>query len=239
MAAFAEPLADLIFQFGREGPRTDARRISLGNPEHIAGTGRADTGTAGSGARNRVRAGDKGIGAMIDIKQHTLCAFEQDTLAIAARFVEPFPNRLGILQHAVGYFLQVIEQPLAVDGRFAEARPERVMVCAQPVKLRSQIIEMREIADPDRAAPDLVLIGRSDATPGRADLALAAGILAHCIQIPVDWQNQRAGFGNAEIVCVDGDALAFELLDLVAQMPGIKHHAVADDRQCPPHDAGR
>ena len=43
-----------------------------------------------------------------------------------------------------------------------------VMVGAQPVKLGLEMIEVRQIAHPDRAAADLVFIGRANAAPGRA-----------------------------------------------------------------------
>ena len=62
-------------------------------------------------------------------------------------------------------------QPLAVDRRLAEAGAQRVVVRAQAVELRLEIVEMGEVADADRAAADLVLVSRADAAPGGADLA--------------------------------------------------------------------
>ena len=109
MATFAKPLADLVVQLGREGAGTDAGRVSLGDTEDIAGTGWSDAGAASRRARNGIGAGDKGIGAVVNIQQHALRAFKQYALAVAPRFVEPFPDRLGILQYAVGDFLQIIE----------------------------------------------------------------------------------------------------------------------------------
>src|SRR3546814_3637522 len=41
------------------------------------------------------------------------------------------------------------------------------------------------------------------------------------------------------IVRRDGDALGGQLLYLRLQRPGIEHHAIADNRQRAPHDAGR
>ena len=60
---------------------------------------------------------------------------------------------------------------------------------AEAVELRAELAEMGEVADPDRAAADLVLISRADAAPGGADLAGAARILAQRVEIAVD----RAG----------------------------------------------
>jgi hypothetical protein len=35
------------------------------------------------------------------------------------------------------------------------------------------------------------------------------------------------------------NALCTQLCHLVAEMPGVEHHAIADDRQCPAHNARR
>ena len=216
MTAFAKPLADIVVQFGGERSGSDARGIGLGNSEYIAGAGWSDARTTRCGTGNRVRAGNKWIGAVIDIEQHALRAFEQYALAVAPRLVEAFPDRLGILQHRIGNFLQIIQQPLPVNRRLAKTGAQGIMMGAQPIELWSEVVEMGKIADPDRAPADLVFIGGADAAPGGADLALAAGVLAHGVEIAMDRQDQGAGFGNAEIVGVDGDALAFQLPDLVA-----------------------
>lgn len=91
---------------------------------------------------------------------------------------------------------------------------------AKPIELRLEIVEMRKIAHPDRATPDLVLVGRADPAPGRADLALARRGFAKGIEIAVHRQDERAIVGNREIVVIDAHALAFELLHLVAQRHG-------------------
>ena len=83
------------------------------------------------------------------------------------------PDRPGELQDEVGDLAEVALEPRAVDRRLAEAGAQRVVMGAQPVELRPELAEMGEVADPDRAAADLVLIGRADAAPGGADLALA------------------------------------------------------------------
>ena len=108
---------------------------------------------------------------------------------------------------------------------------------AKPVELRLQAVEMSQIAHADRAAADLVLIGRPDTATGRADLALARRRFAQHIQIAVNRQDQRAIVGNGEIIGIDDHALPFELGDFRLQRPRIKHHAIADDRQGAAHDA--
>src|SRR3546814_21147604 len=99
------------------------------------------------------------------------------------------------------------------------------------------MVEMRQVADADRAAADLVLIGRADAAPGGADLAGARRSFAQRYEVAVKGQDQRAIVGDGEIVGVDLDPLAAQLGDLVAQRPGIAEDDVADDRQRAGEDA--
>ena len=68
----------------------------------------------------------------------------------------------------------------------------------QPVELRPQIVKMRQIAHADRAATDLILVRRTDATARGADLARARGILAQPVEVAVQRQDQRAGVGDAQ-----------------------------------------
>ncbi len=173
---------------------------------------------------------------MIDVEQDALRALEQDTLAGLLGLVERHPHRLGIGEHDVGNLAKVAEQALAVDRRFAEAGAERIVVRAQPLDLRPQRVEMGEVAHADRAAADLVLVSRADAAARGADLAGARRVLAQTVEVTVEGQDQRAGLGDLEIVRRDGDALATQLGDLVAQMPRIEHHAIADHRQRAAHD---
>ena len=90
----------------------------------------------------------------------------------ALRLVERDPDRPGEAKHEFGDLAEVALQPGAVDRRLAEAGAKRVVMGAEAVDLRPEMAEMGEVADPDRAAPDLVLIGRADAAPRGADLAL-------------------------------------------------------------------
>ena len=113
-----------------------------------------------------------------------------------ARLVERHPHRLGELQHEIGDLAEVALEPGAVDAGLAEAGAQRVVMGADAVELRPELAEMGEVADPDRAAADLVLIGRADAAPGGADLAGARRILAQRVEIAVEGQDQRAGVGD-------------------------------------------
>jgi len=70
---------------------------------------------------------------MIDIEQHTLRAFKQNSIAAFACFVEPLPHGLGILQHRFCNLTQIPQQPFPVNRLFAKTGAQCVMVRAQPV----------------------------------------------------------------------------------------------------------
>ena len=102
---------------------------------------------------------------------------------------------------------------------------------AEAIEQRLQLAEVREVADADRAAADLVLIGGADAAPRRPDLARAAGILAQRIEVAVDGEDERAGLREHQDLRRDLHALFLDSLDLGLQRPRIEHDAVADDRR--------
>ena len=108
---------------------------------------------------------------------------------------------------------------------------------AEAVELRPELAEMGEVADPDRAAADLVLIGRADAAPGGADLAGAAASSRSASRSR--WKGRISGQVSA--ICRLSGVIATpcsrQLLDLGLQRPGIEHDAVADHRQRAADDA--
>ena len=93
----------------------------------------------------------------------------------------------------------------------------------------------------DRAAADLVLVGRADAALGGADLHPFAGRRFPVrVEFAMQREDQRDVFGDLEIVRRHLDALAAQLLDLLGEVIGVEHDAVADHRQfAGAHDARR
>ena len=81
MAPLAQTLAIGVFQLGRERAFTHPRRIGLDDAhdafERLGGEAGTGAGPAGRG----IGGGDKGIGAVIDIQQRALCAFEENGFA--------------------------------------------------------------------------------------------------------------------------------------------------------------
>ncbi len=154
--------------------------------------------------------------------------------------VEIVPDGPREGQHLRRDLGQLLFSAALSTGVRAEADPQRIVVGEQAFEPALDGIGIGQVADPDRAAADLVLISRADAAPGGADLQpVAEGILAHAVELAVDRQDQRGIVGDAQGLRRHLDALAAQPLDLVQQRPGIDHHAVADDRELArPDDAG-
>ena len=94
-----------------------------------------------------------------------------------------------------------------------------------------------EVHQPDRAPADLVLVGGADAALGRADAVRVA--LAMRVEFAIERQDQRDVLGDLEVVGLTSTPLRAHRLDLLGEMIGVEHDAVADDRELAgPHDAG-
>src|SRR5205085_12147711 len=112
---------------------------------------------------------DVRIGPVIDVVQPGLWALEQYPLALAPLAAEQRPDGVHEWQHLRGDTHEVVVDGSARYLGQAEAAPQRVVMCEQSVDLAAQAFEIGEIHQADRAAPDLVLVGRTDAALGRAD----------------------------------------------------------------------
>ena len=231
MAALPQLFAVGIVLFGGEGAAADAGRIRLDDAEHISDRIRPHAAAGRGLAGDDVGRRDERIGAVVDIEQHALRAFEQDAAALGLGIAQGRPHRLDEGQHRWRDLVQLGDQRFAVDRRDAEADAQRVVVGEQPVELRADIVEMGKVADPQRAAAGLVLIRRADAAAGGADRAGAAGIFPRAIEIAVQRQDQRALIGNVQVGGRDRDAHSAYAGHLVTEVPRIENHAIADDRQ--------
>ena len=112
-----------------------------------------------------------------------------------------------------------------VEQELAEARPER--------------LDIAQVAEPDRTASDLVLVGGTDAAAGGAELGTAARLLPRLIELTVDRQDEADILRDRQRLRADGDALRHHRVDLLGQRPRIDDHAVADHRQLAAADHAR
>ena len=133
------------------------------------------------------------------------------------------------MQDEIGDFAEVALEPGAVDRGSPKRRAAR-HGAPQAVELW-RVAEMGEVANADRAPPDLVLIG------GTAT-ARVVPIL------PVPWHPRAAHRGRVDLRRAEGirdaqglrrdlDSLLAQPLHFGAQRPGVEHDPVADHRQLP------
>src|SRR5690606_25945317 len=88
LAAVAQALADFVVEFGRERAAADAGGVGLADAQHVVDRIRADAGAGERAADGGVGTGDVGIGAVVDVEQGALGAFEQHLLPLLAQLVE-------------------------------------------------------------------------------------------------------------------------------------------------------
>ena len=238
MAALAQALAIGVEQFGGEGAAADAGGVGLDDAQHIADRAGAKTGARRRLSRHGVGRGDKGIGAVIDIKQRALRAFEQHPLARPPHLVQQAPGRAGKGQNLGGDVGQGFEEFRRIDLGQVKPPAKGLVVGQQAFDLAFKSLGIGKVRDADRPAADLVLIGRANAATGGADLACARLGLARGVQIAVNGQDQGGVVGQNQKVRRDLHALRANAGYLVQQGPRIDHHAIADHRQLALDHAG-
>src|SRR5205085_3125488 len=161
----------------------------------------------------------------------------QNASAAGARLVEVAPYRPREGQNELRNLGEIVPETVAVDRRLAKTGAERIVVRAQAIKQRPEVVELREIADADRAATHLVLVSGADAAACCPDLARSARVLAQPVEVAVDRQDQGAIVGDHQDVGADVDALLTDALHLIAKGPGVEHDAIADHRRRAADDA--
>ena len=95
-ATLAQRLADVVFLLGRKRPAADPCGVGLADAEHVADRARAEPRPGRRLRRHRVGRGDERIGAVVDVEQRALRAFEQNPLAFTALAVEQRPYRAHV-----------------------------------------------------------------------------------------------------------------------------------------------
>ena len=95
--------------------------------------------------------------------------------------------------------------------------------------------KIAQVSDAHAAATVLVLVGRTDPPPCRANFLL---FLAGAVQELVIRQGQMGPVGHVELV-LSPHAPSFQRIQLGKHLLGIEHHAVADDAHGTLENSGR
>ena len=75
-------------ELGRERAAADARAVGLGDAQDVVQHARADARAGRRVAGDAVARGDVRIGAVVDVEQRALRAFEQQVVAVPVRLVQ-------------------------------------------------------------------------------------------------------------------------------------------------------
>ncbi len=129
---------------------------------------------------------------MVDVEEHALRPLEQDTFAFAPGIVEERPHRFRIGEKLGRYLGKLRLKLTRLDFRLAEAAPQCIVMGKEPLDLGSEGGEVAKIVDADGAPADLVLVGRTDAAAGGADLRIAGGGLADLVELAMERQDEVA-----------------------------------------------
>ena len=136
-----------------------------------------DARAGGGVAGHAVARGDVRIGAVVDVEQRALRAFEQQVVAGAVRVVQiaqPTSAIIGASCSARAH--RLVEHRLEVERLGAAGSSSSTKLCSSSSSrsLVGEALGMLQVLHAQRAARDLVFVGRADAAAGGADLAGAA-----------------------------------------------------------------
>ena len=188
-----------------------------------------------AGADRRVRregrrGGGVGIDAELDIPESAELRLVQDALALVGRLPEiraGVPD-VGLEDLAVG--IEIIRHLAEAEGlRAVDAGDLKVFEAEHVAKVIHKVPAVEQLAHHDALLHVLVAVDRGDAALGGAvGLVRKAGFL-EAVQRDVVGHDDDRAVADHEVLRVDADARAPQLLDLAAEMADIHHHAVAED----------
>ena len=190
-------------------------------------------GAAGDADAGAVAAGDERVGAVVDVEQCALGAFEQEPLAA-----------FGGGEQQLGRVANVRPQSLGVAGVFVDDRGRierlefagRVEDFEHAILGGDDVLDLRaerraiEVAQADGVrAADLVAIAGADAAAGGADvLAVGRALVERAVLGEVPGEDHVRPVADSQIVGVAGTAFG-ELIELLDHAGRIHDDARGDD----------
>lgn len=87
VALFTDLVTDFVILFGGERAFADAGGVGFADTECVVDVTRPDSGAKACTACGGVAAGDVGVGAVVEVEESSLCAFEKDAVAPADGFL--------------------------------------------------------------------------------------------------------------------------------------------------------
>src|SRR5712664_248096 len=213
----------------RKRSAAHARRVRLGNTQHVFELRRRHAHACRSTPRSRARRCHERVRPVIDVQHRSLRAFEQHRLPFVQRAVHQFR---GVADVSANFFAQL--QRLFDFMRKVNIRSVRAF--RQPIFLRHHMrgllakhLRLQQIAHPQAAPRHLVLIRRSDSPRSRANLVRAPRTFRGFVQLPVIRKNQVRAVADVQPP-LHLNARFRKRLDFRHQRRRIHHHARSDHR---------
>ena len=227
LPGLGQVIAAFVEQLGGERARAHPGRVSLQNSQHGGDPGRTDARPDGRPTRSGIRRRHIRIGAVIDVEQGALRALEQHRFAGIQRIVEQQPGVGDAMLEARRLLEQSLHHVVGVQRlAVVDLDQDLVLEFERRLDLVGQQFGVEHVGDPNPHPGDLVLVARSDAAAGGADLLAAHVALGDLVDGDVVGQQQVRVGGDQQLRRVH--AAVFEALQFVEQDAGVHHHAVAD-----------
>lgn len=178
-AVFVALLADLVTDFvvllGGERAFSDASGVGFADAECVVDVPGADSGAEACAAGGGVAAGDIGIGAVVEVEECSLRAFEEDAVAPTDGFLEDGfgvgDERFEPLGIAAIFVVEVFK----LDGFATEEGNQTIFEFEDLVEPFAEDFRINKFTHADADALDFVGVHRADTTGCRADLVVAPG----------------------------------------------------------------
>ncbi len=167
---------------------------------------------------------------MVDVQQASLGPFEKDVVPRLDAPVEDGRGAAQVFLQLAGIDAVLLDDGLLGKGGFAEELfQEEVLLGKNLLELAGEGLGLDQVDKTNAAPADLVFVGRADATPGGADLAVAGTLL------PGDVDRLVVGHDDVDVAVDHQLAVLLEVAfllqvgDLLEKDLRVENHAVAND----------
>ena len=165
---------------------------------------------------------------MVDVEQGALGPLEENGLALGQGRVQ----HMGALAHIGSEDARVGQVLVAdfLDGvgvQTVDLLQDGVLLGQHRLELQAKDLLVQQVLHADALATHFILVARTDAALGGADLLVAEALLVGTVEVLVVGHDEMCVVGDAQVLA--GDALGLQHGHLLHQHTRIHHHAVADN----------
>ena len=228
VAFLADLVADGVELLRRERALADARAVRLDDADDLVDLLRRDARADGDAAGDGVRGRDIGVCAVVDVEHRRLRALEEDLAALRDLLVEQRDRVADVRAQAVGVAVILREHRVVVERLVVVEEPQLLVLDGEVfLQTARELVLIDEVADADADAVVAVHVAGADAAVRRADLVLAARLVADAVHEAVIREHDMRAVADADAGEVD--AARRERVHLLEHDLRVEGDAVADD----------